>query len=360
MRPLAPEYIRQLDPYIPGQSIPDLIKLASNENPFGPSPKVLEAIRATMSDVHLYPVAHRKALKEKICDLNAGFSLRIDQIVLGNGSTELITLLVRSLVGPEEIVMTGWPSFLMYRLATRAHNRVELAVPLTPELEYDLDAMAEALHGPDKDRIKIIFLANPNNPTGRYISAEKLDRFLVQVPPQVVVVLDEAYIEYANAPDYPNGLRIVATRPRTVVLRTFSKAYGLAGLRIAYAACDPAIAELLQRVRDPFNVNSLAQAAALAALNDQEYLERSIRSNASQMALFFRKFDELGIKATPSAGNFVLAHFGNAAAVHESLIDNGIIVRPVANYGLTGSLRITVGRPLENEALFTALKSLGS
>lgn len=355
MIPLAPDYIRQLEPYVAGKSIPNLIKLASNENPFGPSPKALVQAQAMLSESHLYPMNHRALLKEKITQFHAGFSLKPEQIVVGNGSTELITLLVRTLVGPGEAVLNAWPSFLMYRLSCRAQGREEISVPLTHSLDYDLETMATKA-----DRVKLVFLANPNNPTGRYITQQDLERFLNKIPPHVVVVLDEAYTEFVRRPDYPNGLGFVQKRPRTVVLRTFSKAYGLAGLRIAYAVCDPEIAELLHRVRDPFNVNSIAQVAALGALDDQEHVQKSADSNWKEMLLAEKRLAELGIRFTESAGNFILCHFENANRAYEKLINSGVVVRPVANYDLPNSLRITLGTPLQNEALFTGLKGLGS
>ncbi len=355
MIPLAPDYIRELEPYVAGKAIPNLIKLASNENPFGPSPKALEYARRALPEGHLYPVNHRQDLKEKIVAFHREFDLKTDQIIIGNGSTELITLLVRTLVGPGEAVLNAWPSFLMYRLACRAQGRQEIDVALTDSLDYDLETMAAKA-----SQAKLVFLANPNNPTGRYINAQALERFLNQIPEHVVVVLDEAYSEFVRRENFPNGLAWVQKRPRTVTLRTFSKAYGLAGFRIAYAACDPAIAELLHRVRDPFNVNSIAQAAALGALDDQEHVLKSAESNWKELILLEKRFSELGIKFTESAGNFILAHFENAELVYKKLIDFGVIVRPLGNYDLPHSIRITVGRPEQNEALFTGLKALVS
>lgn len=356
MIPLAPDYIRDLSPYVPGKSAPRSIKLASNENPFGPSPRALEQARQALLSSHLYPSNYRYSLKEKIVSLHARFNLKTEQIVIGNGSTELITLLVRTLVGQNEAILNAWPSFLMYRLACRAQGRQEISIPLTESLDYDLETMAaqDYLGHP----IKLMFLANPNNPTGRYIKLKALESFLNQIPADTVVVLDEAYIDFVRREDYPNGLTFVQQRPRTVVLRTFSKAYGLAGLRVAYAVCDPEIADLLHKVRDPFNVNSVACAAALGALDDMEHVRRTTESNWSELLLMEKRLTELGIKFTPSAGNFILAHFKNAEFIYEKLMDLGVIVRPVDNYGLQNSLRISIGRPEHNEVLLTGIKRL--
>ncbi len=356
MKALAPDYIWQLEPYVPGETIPQTIKLASNENAFGPSLLAVRAAEQALSQVHMYPLLERSDLKKRLVQHHVKHSIQMDQIVLGPGSTELITLLVRTLVAPGEVVLNAWPSFLMYSLAARSAGREEIRVSLTSELEYDIEALSAAFN--KNPAIKIFFLANPNNPTGTYVGVEALERLLQSIPNDVVVVIDEAYVEYVTAMDYPQALRLLTKRPRTVVLRTFSKAYGLAGLRIAYAVCDAEIASLLQRVKEPFNVSSIAQAAALAALDDHEHLQASIQNNASEMDRLLPEFKKLGIAVTPSQANFVLAHFSDAKYVHKSLIERGVVTRPVANYGLMNALRITIGKPSENEALLRGLYSL--
>jgi histidinol-phosphate aminotransferase len=246
----------------------------------------------------------------------------------------------------------------MYSLATRSAGREEIRVPLTSGLEYDLGALSAALKA--SSAIKILFLANPNNPTGTYINSASLGLLLGEIPSDVVLVIDEAYAEYVRASDYPQALALVSKRPRTVVLRTFSKVYGLAGLRIAYAVCDPEIASLLQRVKEPFNVSSVAQAAAFAALDDHEHLKISVQNNASEMERLAEGLSRLGLAVTPSQANFMLVNFPDAKVVHQSLMQKGIVTRPVVNYGLVNALRITIGKPAENEALLKALYSLKS
>ncbi len=356
MKALAPDYIWKLEPYVPGETIPQTIKLASNENAFGPSPLAIGAAQQALAQSHLYPLLERADLKNRLVQHHAAHKIKTEQIVLGPGSTDLIGLLVRTLVAPGEAVLNAWPSFLMYSLATRSAGREELRVPLTSGLEYDVPALLGVLK--NNTAIKILFLANPNNPTGTYINVESFAFLLAEIPSDVVLVVDEAYAEYVRALDYPQALSVLSSRPRTVVLRTFSKAYGLAGLRIAYAVCDPEIASLLQRVKEPFNVSSIGQAAALAALDDQGHLSISVENNSSEMGKLMHELKKLRIEVTPSQANFLLVHFPDAQFVHKSLIERGIVTRPVGNYGLKNALRITIGKPTENESLLKALYSL--
>ncbi|MBL4818208.1 MAG: histidinol-phosphate transaminase [Deltaproteobacteria bacterium] len=360
MRPLAANYIQSLDPYIPGKAIPHLIKLASNENPFGPSPKVIAAAQKAVLGANRYPTLHREALKEKICEFHAEHQLHPRQIALGNGTSELITLLTRTLMTSQDALLNFWPSFVMYRLTAQAHGCAEITVPLKADLSYDVEALSEVFQKPGADRIKLLFLANPNNPTGVYLNSKDFEALLRQIPEDVVVVLDEAYTNFVRAKDYPNGLSWLQRRPRMVVMRTFSKAYGMAGFRIGYAVCDPEITDLYHRVRDPFNVNHIAQESAMAALEDQAYLAQSTEKTLQERARLEAKLTELGFSYTPSQCNFVLAHVGQAEKLCKYLFNQGIVVRPVANYGLSKDLRITVGTPEENDALFTALEKFAS
>lgn len=367
MRPLVEPHIESLVPYVPGKPIEEtereygitgIAKLASNENCLGPSPKAMEAAEKALKQLHLYPDAGGFYLKERLCQLHGRYGVKPEHLVVGNGTNELLTLIVRAFVGQGEAALNAWPSFVVYRLALKGHARDEVAVPLDTSLGYDLDAMAAALEASERP-IKLVCLANPNNPTGRYFSQAELDRFLARVPDDVIVVLDEAYAEYVSAPDYPDGMALWQKRPRTLITRTFSKVYGLAALRVGYAVCDPAIADILNRLRDPFNVNAVGQRAALAALDDKEHLERSREHNATELPRLAAGLAELGLEVTPSVANFVLAHtkegMPEMADVNVALLKRGVIIRPVANYGLVRAARITVGTRAENDRLLVAL-----
>lgn len=372
-RPLFPAHLAALVPYVPGKPITEtereygvtnIAKLASNENCLGASPKAVEAMSSALAQTHVYPDAGGFYLKERIAKLHGTHAVVPAQIVLGNGTNELIMLLARALLDAKEgdAMLNAWPSFICYRIAARAVGVAEIAVPLDATLGYDLDAMATAAES-DK-RVKLVFLANPNNPTGRMFGAKELDAFFARVPNDVVVVLDEAYAEYVRDPQYPDGVSWVQKRPRTVVLRTFSKVYGLASLRVGYAICDRGIADLLNKLRDAFNTSHLSQAAALAALDDDEHVKRSLAHNATELPRLVKGLEDRGFNVTPSQGNFVLATIPqesglpDVAGLNEALLRRGVIVRPVANYDLPRSVRISVGTVAENDKLFAALDQL--
>jgi len=370
-RPLFAPHFASLVPYVPGKPIEEterqygvsgIVKLASNENCLGPSPKALAAIGHTLAQTHLYPDAGGFYLKERIAKLHG---VDAAQVVLGNGTNELIMLLARELLDARagDALLNAWPSFVCYRIAGRALGVREITVPLDAQLGYDLPALAEAAQ---KDSAtKLVFIANPNNPTGRMFGAAELDAFFAQVPDDVVVVLDEAYAEYVTDSNYPRGVDWVKQRPRTVVLRTFSKVYGLASLRIGYAVCDPAIADTLNKLRDAFNTSAVAQAAALAALDDDEHTSRSRAHNAKELARLRDGLEQRGFHVTPSAANFVLATVPDGSkdipqvvALNEALLRRGVIVRPLGNYDLPRSVRISVGTVEENDKLFAALDAI--
>ena len=370
MRPLAESHVLNLSPYIPGKPIKEtskayglshMVKLASNENCYGPSSLAVEAIKKAVHESHIYPNDGRLAFKEKICEHHNGHQLQPRQIVFGNGSNELITLLVRSLVGPKEALLNAWPSFVCYRLACRAHGRTEVTVPLNSDFAYDLPAMAHAIKTAELP-IKLVFIANPNNPTGRYVSASALDAFMKQVPEDVVVVLDEAYAEYVEEPDYPDGIDWVNKRPRTVALRTFSKIHGLAGLRVGYAVADPDIAEILHKVRDPFNLNALGMVAAVAAIDDKRHVDHAKEKNLLEREKLSQELRRLGFRILPGAGNFLLAtgqtYMPSMEVICEQLLRMGVIIRSVSNYGLPQSARITVGTQHENAQLIESLNKI--
>ncbi len=366
MLPLAESHVMSLQSYIPGKSIKEtkdeygvseLIKLASNENPFGPSPKAIKAASEAILKGHLYPISGRFALKEKLCEKFATFDVKPHNLVLGNGANELITLLVRSLIGNGEALLNAWPSFIVYRLAAKATGRQEIAVPLTADFDYDLGHMSEVVKD---NNVKMVFIASPNNPTGKYTSINDLTEFAQALPEHVILVVDEAYFDYVDVDDYKTAIPLVLSRPRTVVLRTFSKIFGLAGLRIGYAVCDEQIAQVLHRIRDPFNVNGVAQAAALAALDDVEHIEKSKTSNNEELPRVGAAMKAMGLNITPSVGNFVLMHLADHMMsideVSESLIKKGVIIRPLKNYDLLRAARITIGTRRENDLLLGALQ----
>jgi len=361
---LAAPGLRELSPYVPGKpldalereyGISDSIKLASNENPLGPPAAAVEAARASLGELELYPDGEGYALKQRLAEQ---LGVAAGQITLGNGSNELLVMLAETFLEPGREAIYDEHSFVIYRLATRATGataRVAKSLPADhaqQPLGHDPVAFAESL-GP---RSRLMFIANPNNPTGSWMSARKLRELLEQVPRDVIVVLDEAYAEYVTDPAYPDGLSLLAEFPNLVVTRTFSKIYALAGLRLGYAVSHPALAELLNRIRQPFNTSSVAQAAAIAALADHDHLRRSRDLNAAGRVQLADGLRALGLRPLPSQGNFLLVEVGSdAPACYDALLRAGIIVRPVANYGLTDYLRITVGLPEQNQRLLTAL-----
>jgi len=354
----APDYVRRISPYVGGKPIEELarelgfdpasiVKLASNENPRGPSPKAVAAITAAAGDVTRYPDGNAYALKQA---LGARLGVDPDQIVLGNGSNDVLELVTHAFLRPGDEAVYAEHAFAVYPLATQARGATGVVVPAR-DYGHDLTAMLAAI----TPRTRIVFVANPNNPTGTWLPPEALRAFVAAVPPQVLVVLDEAYNEYLEPAHQAHATRWIAEHPHLVVSRSFSKAYGLAALRIGYGIMDAAVADMLNRVRQPFNVNALAQAAALAALADTGYVEESRRLNREGLAQLMHGFARLGVTALPSHGNFVLAKVGDAMRVYGALLKAGVIVRPVANYGLPEWLRITVGLPQENERFLGAL-----
>jgi histidinol-phosphate aminotransferase len=272
--------------------------------------------------------------------------------------------LSRAFLAHNDVLLNAWPSFVVYRLSAAAMNRQEMTVPLTPDLHYDLEAMGRMAASPIGERVKLVFLGNPNNPTGHYLSKQALSRFFERLPAHVVVVIDEAYFEYVAREDYASCIDWVARRPRTVVLRTFSKIFGLAGMRIGFAVCDPEIAEILHRVRDPFNVSSVAQEAALSALSDVEHIKKGRDNNFSELPRVRAALQKDGHWVSDSVGNFVLLRLKDTQpgveVVLEELLKRGIIVRPLLNYDLTRYLRVTIGLPEENDAFLRAYSDISN
>lgn len=358
LKDIVNPHIAALDPYQPGKPVEELerelgiqgsIKLASNESPLGPSPKAMAAVRAALDGVHRYPDGASFALRERLAD-----RLDIDgeQIVFGCGADEVLELLAKTFLSPGDEAVFAWPSFAMYPIVTKGMGATPVPVPLTDDYVHDLRAMADAV----SPRTKLVMVCNPNNPTGTSVGAEAFDRFAVDLPADVVLVVDEAYGEFVMRPDFPDSLAWVRRRPGTVVLRTFSKIYGLAGLRIGYGVSDRELAGYLQRARHPFNVNRLAEVAAIAALDDVEHAAASRRLNREGVAYLSKELADLGIEVWPTDANFLLARAG--AGVHDALLREGVIVRPLAGFGLPDHIRISVGLAKENERLIKTLKRL--
>lgn len=356
---LVSQDIAQLSPYRAGKpwrevaqdlgiKDADLLMLAANENVLGPSEAAIAAARKAMEEAHLYPDGGATLLRRALARRHG---VSAEHIAVGNGSNEIIELLVRTFVGPGETVVTAWPSFVVYRLITQAHGREMLMAPLRDD-RYDLAAMASLV---DR-RTKLVFIANPNNPTGTYVPKRALAAFLDRIPRSVIVVLDEAYFEYANAPDYPDGVRELFDRGRMVVLRTFSKIYGLAGMRIGYGVMDPTLVGYMDCVRQPYNTSSIAQAAALAALADDDHVKKSQRLVIEGRAYLEKELGALGLKTVPSQANFVLARLDqDASPLVERLRTRGILVRDMRGYDMPETVRITVGTRAMNQQVIAAI-----
>ncbi|MFN5883633.1 MAG: histidinol-phosphate transaminase [Burkholderiales bacterium] len=354
----APDWIRAIAPYQGGRPISEvarefgldearIVKLASNENPLGMPESARQAMLAAAAELGRYPDANGFDLKGA---LSRRFGVPSDWITLGNGSNDILELVSQAFLKPGSSAIYAQHSFAVYELATQARGARAIVVPAR-NFGHDLAAMRAAI-APDT---RVMFIANPNNPTGTFIPGADIEAFLASVPPEVLVVLDEAYNEYLEPQDRYDALAWVRRFPNLVVSRSFSKAYGLAGLRVGYGVAQPAITDLLNRVRQPFNVNSIAQAAAVAALADTEFLERSRAVNTTGRRQLSQAFEAMGLRYLPSYGNFVLVEVGDAAAVNLALLKAGVIVRPVGNYGLPTWLRISVGLPEENDRFLTAL-----
>ncbi len=361
----SPSYVRAIAPYEPGKPISEvarelgldertIVKLASNENPLGVSPRVREAIARELPELARYPDGNAFALKAA---LSAYHGMAPDGIVVGNGSNDILELVAAAFLAPGRAAVFSQHAFAVYPLATQGRGAQCQVVP-AKNFGHDLQGMLAAL----TPQTRVVFIANPNNPTGTFVPGPELSDFLDRVPADVVVVLDEAYTEYLPSECRYDSVSWLKRRRNLVVTRTFSKAYGLAGLRVGYGLCDPKIADLLNRVRQPFNVNSLALAAAAAALADREFVDKGCEVNRRGMRQLTDGFSALGLEYIASVGNFVSfrvprAHDkAGAGAVFQSLLRQGVIVRPVLGYGLPDHLRVTVGLPEENRKFLEALK----
>lgn len=361
---LAVEGVQGLRPYQPGKpidelarelnlNVDDIVKLASNENPLGPSPKALQAIEKELADLTRYPDGNGFELKTT---LNQKLGISNDQITLGNGSSDILEFIVKCFVSEGDDVIVSQHAFAIYGLVTKMVGGNIIQVP-AKNWGHDLDAMAAAI----TDKTKIVFVTNPNNPTGTWSTKTELESFLAKVPEHIIVILDEAYFEYVDAAEYPSGLDYLNQYPNLVVTRTFSKAYGLASLRVGYGVSSPELADLMNRVRPPFNVDSFALAAAVACLKDENYVRQSKELNDSGMQQLQSGFEQLNIGWIPSVGNFISfevpAGF-ESMAIYQGLLQKGVIVRPVANYEMPRHLRVSIGTQKENEVFLLALKDV--
>jgi len=363
---LVGDHIASLKPYEPGKPIEEVerelgitgsIKLASNENPLGPSPAAIEALREHAAGVHIYPDGGAFRLKQALSEFHG---ISADEIVTGNGSNEVLELVVRTFCEPGDSAVISDYSFIAYRLILQAANVEVRSVPMADGLVHELEAMADAVD----ETTKVVFVANPNNPTGTHVGRAALERFLRAVDERVVVVLDEAYVEYVQAEDWASGVDLRDLRERLVVCRTFSKCYGLAGLRVGYGIAPPDLVDYVNRVREPFNCNLLGQYAAVAAIGDQGFVERSVASNEAgraQLEKGLADLADLGVRWTPSQTNFLLVETPrHGREVYDAMLRRGVIVRPVGGYGLHDYLRITIGTREQNQKCLDALtKSVG-
>lgn len=354
---LGRKVLATVTPYTPGRpieeverelGIPRAIKLASNENPLGPSPKALQAIAQALPNLHRYPDSSCFYLIQR---LSQHLGVQPEELIVGNGSDELITLATRAFLEPGDEVLIAYPTFLIYRIAAQIVGARIKVVPMK-HFRYDLTGMRRAI----TRRTKLVFIANPDNPTGTYVTKAEVEAFMEDLPAQVLVFFDEAYAELVDAPDYPDT-RITLNRHPVIITRTFSKAYGLSGIRVGYGIARPEEIQWLNRVREPFNVNSLAQAAAIAALEDTQHLEATRRLLREEKRFLYQALENLEFTVVPSATNFLLFHVGpRAPQVVESLLRKGVIVRGMQAWDLPEYIRVTVGLHEENEAFIQVLK----
>jgi histidinol-phosphate aminotransferase len=356
---LAPSYIRAIAPYQPGKPIAELerelgitgiIKLASNENPLGASGAAVAAMQEAIKNIALYPDGNGFELKDALVKK---YSVTHANITLGNGSNDLLELAARAFLTPGDKVVYSAHAFAVYALATQAVGATGISVPATKGYGHDLPAMLDAAK---ENKAKIVFIANPNNPTGTFLETEELLRFMRGLPQDILVMLDEAYNEYLPEEKRYDSVSWLKEFPNLIISRTFSKAYGLAGLRVGYAMSHEQISDMMNRVRQPFNVNSVAQAAAVAALRDVSFVKRTFELNQRGMVQITEGLGKLGLEFIPSYGNFVAFHIGDAKGAYRRLLELGVIVRPIENYDMPGWLRVSIGLESENAKFLGALE----
>lgn len=356
----AAAHIRSIAPYVPGKPITELarelgleasaiIKLASNENPLGPSPMGLAAARDSLGEIALYPDGAGFSLKARLC---RKLGLGQGSIVLGNGSNDVLDMAARAFLGPQTSAVYARHAFAVYPIATLTAGATGIEAPAR-DYGHDLSAMRSAM----REDTRVVWIANPNNPTGTFLPWAEVEAFIRSIPRDVLVVVDEVYGEYLPPQERVDTVAWLSHHPNLLICRTFSKAYGLAGLRVGYGLAHPAVIDLMNRVRHPFNVNLVALAAAEAALDDQAFLDESFRVNASGMQQLIEGLEQMGIGHVPSKGNFLLVRVGDASRINAELLKRGVIVRPVANYGLPEFLRVSVGLKAQNARFLDALSA---
>jgi histidinol-phosphate aminotransferase len=359
---LAKESVLSIKPYEPGKPIeevarelgmpePDIVKMASNENPLGASPLGVQAIKECADRVNLYPDGGCYYLKNDLAEyLNVG----TENLIIGNGSNEVLQIIADTFINPDDEVIYARQAFVVYTLATKVAGGTAVIVDLK-DYAHDLDAMADRI----TDKTKVIFIANPNNPTGAMVTADQVDRFMKRVSEDVLVVFDEAYYEYVERDDFPQTLDYVRDGRTVITLRTFSKIYGLAGLRIGYGVSRPDIIQVMNKVRQPFNASSVAQAAARASLRDKDHVARSIEINRAGKEYLYGELRRIGLDFVPSETNFILVHLDRPGAeVMSQLLEAGVIVRPMAGYEFPDSVRVTIGTMDQNKRLISSLREV--
>ncbi len=363
----VPDYIKAITPYVPGKPISEVerelgltrtIKLASNENPMGPSSKVVEAICAAAHDTHLYPDGNAFYLKQELVKYHSAHALKFDEIVVGNGSNEVIELAIKALVSHGEEMIISEKAFVVYEIIAQANNIKLHVVPMKEGMVFDIDGYIANIN----EKTKLICLVNPNNPTGTYYSKADFEKLLNAVPENCILLVDEAYVDFVDAIDYPNSLDYFRKHPNMIVCRTFSKAFGLSGLRLGYGITSAEIADYINRVREPFNTNSIVQAAGIAVLKDKEYVAKGVKINKEGKEYFYRELKRLGLEFVPTQGNFLLVKIGDSSDAgmkcFDFLLKKGVIVRPVAKpYGLPQYIRISIGLPDQNEICVQELEN---
>ncbi|WP_408956523.1 histidinol-phosphate transaminase [Natroniella sp. ANB-PHB2] len=352
--------ILKIEPYVPGKPIEEVkrelgleevIKLASNENPLGPAPQAIKKMKEAAKQVNIYPDGNVHYLRQKLA---AKVGVREEELIFGNGSDELLALLAQTFITEQAEVIIAGTTFSEYRFATNIMGGKIVSVPLK-DYAHDLEAMAAAI----TPNTKLIFICNPNNPTGTIVTKEEVDNFLKQVPDDVLVIFDEAYYEYVDNPAYPETVNYLANHENIIILRTFSKAYALAGLRIGYGIANQKLIDYIDRVRQPFNVNLMAQKAAIASLEAEEHLAKSVELNQSGKEYLYQEFDKLGLEYLPTSSNFILVDLAQDSAwVFQELMERGIIIRNMESFGYQDKIRVTVGLPEENQVFITQLKEV--
>jgi histidinol-phosphate aminotransferase len=360
VKELVRSSVLNIKPYVPGKPIEEtkrqlglkeVIKLASNENPFGPSPKAISAIKKCLLRVNRYPDAQGFYLKKRLAKY---FSLEQENFVLGNGSDELIDVLIKTFVEPDENIVTSETTFLEYEIIAQVNDRKIKKAPLR-YFKYDLDAMLKLV---DK-KTKLIFIANPNNPTGTYVTKYEIADFLNALPESVVVVFDEAYDNFVDVDDYPDSISYLRRKKKVIILKTFSKSFGLAGLRLGYAIADSGLVSYMERVRQPFNVNNLAQEGGLAALDDKDFLKRTRRMVLEGKDFIYKELSKMSLGFQPTVANFILVDTGrDCLEVFKAMLKFGVIVRDMKQYGLRNFIRVTIGTSKENERFIRVLRKV--